>query len=157
MVARLNRERPLPSPSEPRVTDGALQRALSGLYVALKEVVTFLQPYVQPQPWRKAELTSDWADIANSPLVSQMSYRKDPLGRVHLRGVAKQTGAPGSSVIFQLPEGYRPPKQPSFVVDSNLGAAFVGIYVDGRVEYQGVGGTPSTYLSLDGISFDTEE
>lgn len=136
------------------MADSGLQRVLSELFVVLREAVKFLQPFVQPQPWQRAELTADWSLLAAYPQGEVPGFRKDPLGRVHLRGRCVYTGASGLP-IFWLPSGHRPPRELTFVVESNAGAASVSVASSGSVDYFG-GGTPATYLSLDGISFDTE-
>jgi hypothetical protein len=38
----------------------------------------------------------------------KVRYYKDYLGIVHLEGVPETTGTPGSSLLFNLPAGYRP-------------------------------------------------
>lgn len=83
-----------------------------------------------------------------------VAFRKDPFGRVHLRGLVKSGTI--TSAIFQLPAGYLPAgtsAQLIFSQEANSASA------DVRVSYAGYV-TPNTgsnvWLSLDGISFDTD-
>ena len=127
---------------------------LEGLFIPLRDVVRFLQPYVQPQPWARVEFTSSWTSEGFGTTAQIVEHRKDPLGRVHLRGVAKRTGA--SNDMFQLPEGERPPRTLLCAMSSNSLFALVQVATSGMVTYVS-GGDPTVWVSLSGLSFDTEE
>jgi len=79
-------------------------------------------------------------------------FRKDPTGRVALKGLI-QSGTINAT-IFTLPAGYRPPKEMLFAPSNNQNST-----TDLRVKPDGTvvlaSGTNS-WLSLDGIEFDTE-
>jgi hypothetical protein len=81
-------------------------------------------------------------------------YWKDPFGMVHIHGTVK-TGV-DSSVVFQLPVGYRPSGNMRFPT-GGTGNANAAILIDssGNVSYtlDGTGVTVITNAALDGISF----
>ena len=80
-------------------------------------------------------------------------FRRDPFGRVHLRGLVKP-GTAGQS-IFTLPAGYRPVAYTLFpsVISPVSATYYVQVYSTGEV-YSVSNAT--TYVSLDGIYFDTD-
>jgi hypothetical protein len=110
---------------------------------------------------------ADWANYG-APY-SPVSYFKDQLGIVHLRGIAKNPnsgfgliggcfyegggGSPG--VLFRLPAGYRPANEEAFTDDNS--DAF------GRIDVQPGGivcslssTAASGFATLDGIAFRAE-
>ncbi len=83
------------------------------------------------------------------------SYRKDSAEMIHLSGGVKD-GTPGAtSVIFELPAGYRPNATLRFVVssDSTTSPAHVEVNLNGQVII--IAGS-TTLTSLDGIVFRGE-
>jgi hypothetical protein len=61
---------------------------------------------LRTQPaWINASLSSGWTNFGGSVPVS---YFRDRLGFVHLRGMAVPGTVGGSGILCQLPEGYRP-------------------------------------------------
>jgi hypothetical protein len=88
-----------------------------------------------------------------------VAFYKDPLGVVHLKGVAKCDftdclAAPSSEAfIFTLPPGYRPAKQEVFPSLTNVGGglARVDITSAGHVVLR----SPNlvTWVTLDGLTF----
>lgn len=56
--------------------------------------------------WIEPTLLSNWTNFG--PGTDPVSYMKDSLGFVHLRGVMKNGSIGPSSPAFYLPEGYRP-------------------------------------------------
>ena len=155
-MARTNRNQPLPQAAQPRVTDSNVQRAFDLLFVPLREVVRFLQPYVQQEKWTNVSFLNSWTNFSTSYGTAQ--YRKDPLGRVHLRGLVKRTVAGyAGQPIFILPTGHRPAKNLLFVAVGNNRFARVDVQPSGVVEVAlGDSATPESFLSLDGISFEAE-
>jgi hypothetical protein len=96
-----------------------------------------------------------WLDL--SPNVNNpVSFTRDPLGLVHLHGVATKCGTPGSGdTIFTLPSGSRPSKLEHFgtVAADAFGAAVVDpnghvTVAAGNVDHGGGG-----WISLDGLTF----
>jgi hypothetical protein len=82
-------------------------------------------------------------------------FRKDPFGKVMLRGAVK--GGANATVVFTLPVGYRPPKDLGIALSTNNGAStgLCSIQANGDVWISG-GVTATTTSWLDGIEFDTE-
>lgn len=152
-MPRQNRNTPLPEAAHARVGDPLVQRAIDAIATSLIAVIKYLQPFVQQEKWKPLNYVSasNWADYAD-PALQVAQYRKTPLGRVELRGiVARSAGV--VVTIAVLPVGYRPAKRKLFPVVGSAGAGLISIYASGVVEYTS-GGT--TYLSLEGVTFDTE-
>lgn len=83
-----------------------------------------------------------------------VGFRKDPLGKVQLRGLVK-TGASGT-VAFTLPVGYRPPASMVFTCwASGSVLATVQINVDGTLGISGPAAV-TTSTALDTVEFDTD-
>lgn len=91
-----------------------------------------------------------------------VQFRKDPTGKVRLRGLAK--GASGTP-IFALPVGYRPPASPAAPADSawicqagTTGVATVSVApTTGNVlATNGTGGAVASWVYLDAVEFDTD-
>jgi hypothetical protein len=111
--------------------------------------------------WHAATFSSsgDWSD-RGSPY-NPVSFMRDQLGFVHLRGVAKNTqpgtlsggcGTLSPGVIFQLPPGYRPANQEAFANDNTDGFGRLDVTPDGFVCAST--DTPgSGFATLDGITF----
>jgi hypothetical protein len=83
----------------------------------------------------------------------RVGFYRDPYGRVHLQGTFENCGASGATVVFTLPQGYRP-SNTLWEEAGNPGSttpSSVGISADGAVTPLDVlhGGT----ATLDGISF----
>lgn len=152
-MTRLDRNRPLTEPSAPRVEDPLLQRVLTSLFTPLREVVQFLQPFVQSEKWKPLPPYDTTVDFGSGFQVAQ--YRKDPLGLVRVRGEITTSGAHGADhTIALLPPGYRPPSTTVFVVGDSSGstAGLIEIHPDGRIDH--IAGA-HTQISLN-LSFDTE-
>lgn len=154
MAPRNSRAQPfLSEVPRPSVANETLSRALAPLITSLGEAVKFLDPYVRQEAWRDVEWGAGWGDYAVSTDYQTTKFRKDPLGRVWLRGLVARTVGVGTT-IFNLPRNYRPAKRKIFPVFGNAGVGRVDVYPNGVVEYSS-GGT--TFLTLEGISFDTAE
>lgn len=152
MVSRLNRNSPLPTQVGGQVQDNALQRVLDTIITPLQAVLEFLQPYVQPDPWHKPSFGTGWQDYTGGAGYQTSAYKKDSLGRVHLRGLVERASG-ALTVIMTLPVGYRPASGKIFATTGSGGVARVNVTAGGVVEYSSGG---VTFLSLEGISFDTE-
>lgn len=111
--------------------------------------------------------SEDWVEIgeSNNPAFQNSwvnfgdphdtaAYYKDNWGIVHLKGVVKDGTATAGTVIFTLPEEYRPYKTLVFVAISNSAIAEINVQNDGDVTIQ-VGANND--LSLDGIQFRAEQ
>lgn len=93
--------------------------------------------------------TNAWANYTGIP--NPVQFRKDPLGKVHIRGAA-QAGT-NSSAIFTLPIGYRPTSTQFFPVLGAGGAA--GNYVYVQADGQVIGVRTGTEIHLGDIEIDT--
>lgn len=138
-------------------TSNALGGALA---LGNMRVVLYTLDVTMPPRWTTPSLGSGWATF--SILYNDAGYWKDADGRVYLRG-GLAGGTYGSTPIFTLPEGYRPEE---YVV---LPAAQSSVFAPaGQVEIRTNGdviaaaitsvqsGT-STFLSLEGLSFDASD
>jgi len=85
-------------------------------------------------------------------------FWKDGVGMAHIEGLVHRGVSPltTATVIFVLPEGYRPELALIFAAEAVGAHARVDVYPDGNVWMSagapGAGGTGS-YLSLSGITF----
>lgn len=157
MVAVAGRnDRVAPFVSEvPRVSvsDSAVQRGFNHVITTLAQLVKFLDPFVRPVGWEKPTWGAGWQDYTVAlDTYQNAAFKKDPLGRVHLRGLVERASGVGTTIML-LPAGHRPAKQKIFVVLGSGGVGRVDIQEDGAVVYVSGG---VTFLSLEGISFDTE-
>lgn len=155
-MGRLNRDSPLPDAARPRVEDPLIQRAFDTLATPLIEVIKFLTPFRQPEPWKDLTLYSDWARTSAS--LEGPQYVKDPIGRVSLRGWARTT-AGTSSTVAVLPIGYRPRNRLSFACACISGASNVfcrvDVYPDGIVSFASPAVGANSEVSLSNVQFDT--
>lgn len=97
---------------------------------------------------------ANWSDFDATN--QAVAYRRNALGVIELRGLAKKAAAIGyPDTIFTLPAGYRPAKQEIFASVGNAGAgdafASIGITSAGVVALRAGGG--ATWVSLAGIAF----
>lgn len=97
-------------------------------------------------------LQNGWVNF-NEAYYESASYWKDKCGVVHLSGMIKGGTISAGTLLFVLPEGYRPRKQEAFATVSNNQFARVDVQSNGSVFLQ-YGGN-ATWLSLSGITFKT--
>lgn len=99
------------------------------------------------------------AGCSNTPPEQALQFRKDPLGKVQLRGYV--TGPPGGGGVFTLPVAYRPPAAVRFAiatVQSNVPVVSWGyVTVAGLVVVAAVSGfaTPTVW-DMAAVEFDTD-
>ena len=79
------------------------------------------------------------------------SYWKDKCNVVHLGGLVKSGTIVDGTVIFTLPEGYRPRASEKFITVSLNATCVVDIYASGNVTIRA--GANAGWLSLSGICF----
>ena len=100
----------------------------------------------------------DWTEVTTfsngflnvGGLEETAGFYKDPFNVVHLKGRV-DTGT-ANTIMFTLPEGYRPPKRIQLPgLYSGIAFMQINIEVNGDVLTQGAGGTGST--NIQGISF----
>ena len=77
-------------------------------------------------PWLPATYINGWSDVG-APWETA-AYLKDPLGFVHLKGLA--TGGANGTVAFVLPAGYRPGASGVYGALDSGGASVGGTVVD---------------------------
>lgn len=117
-------------------------------------------PYI-PGTWYEVgsgapvpDFDGSWGNSAVTPAAYPVSYMKDLMNVVHIRGEAAWSGGSTAGVIFTLPAGCRPSQRASFIAWGHAGTADVPVsiqvFADGTIYIY----TDSlTLLSLDGISF----
>nr|DAM95948.1 MAG TPA: protein of unknown function DUF859 [Caudoviricetes sp.] len=116
-----------------------------------KEVTTRddLQKYTQGTPWQNLTLQNGWV---HHPEYEKVQCSKTFDGVVYIRGTCKGGKTTRESIIFTLPENFRPPTALfKTVLNSNYGPAVVGIYPGGTVVVKG--NVDATWLNFDNISF----
>ena len=97
-------------------------------------------------------LLSGWVNYGDG--LAAAGYCKGPDNRVHLQGLIKSGTVADGTVIFTLPQGFRPKQTQMFIVFiSNGGYGRVDVNVNGNVVAKIVN---ATYTSLSGISFLAE-
>ncbi|WP_438263112.1 DUF859 family phage minor structural protein [Streptococcus oralis] len=116
-----------------------------------KEVSTRddIQKYTQGTPWQNLTLQNGWV---HHPEYEKVQCSKTFDGVVYIRGTCKGGKTTRESIIFTLPENFRPPTALfKTVLNSNYGPAVVGIYPGGTVVVKG--NVDATWLNFDNISF----
>ena len=111
------------------------------------------------EAWTAVAYGTGWADYSVGYL--GVSYMKDSLGFIHIRGMAKKTSGT-ADLVFTLPAGYRPANRLIFSVQYYDASV---TYVHGRADVQTDGKVtieyPSTpavgdWVSFGAINFDTQ-
>ncbi|ORO56499.1 hypothetical protein B7720_02460 [Streptococcus oralis subsp. oralis] len=116
-----------------------------------KEVTTRddIQKYTQGTPWQNLTLQNGWV---HHPEYEKVQCSKTFDGVVYIRGTCKGGKITRESIIFTLPENFRPSTALfKTVLNSNYGPAVVGIYPGGTVVVKG--NVDTTWLNFDNISF----
>lgn len=116
-----------------------------------KEVTTRddIQKYTQGTPWQNLTLQNGWV---HHPEYEKVQCSKTFDGVVYIRGTCKGGKITRESIIFTLPENFRPPTALfKTVLNSNYGPAVVGIYPGGTVVVKG--DVDATWLNFDNVSF----
>jgi hypothetical protein len=123
--------------------------------IGIKEIAD-----IQPA-WEDAsgDLVNSWANAGGGH--TPVGYYMAAGGIVHLRGLVSGGTSTDGTEIFTLATGWRPAYTWHFVVYCENGSgnrlpAVIAVNPDGTVRVYNLTGTIyNTYLSLDGISFDT--
>ena len=106
------------------------------------------------EPWTPLSFGVGWANYVG--VYGDVSYRKEQLGVVHLRGFATRTaGLPeADSVIGTLPPAtHAPPTRTIFQANGGAADARVDILPNGQILWMNGVTAETDYTSLDGISF----
>lgn len=116
-----------------------------------KEVATKddIQKYTQGTPWQNLTLQNGWQ---HHPEYEKVQCSKTFDGIVFLKGTCKGGKTTRESIIFTLPENFRPSTALfKTVLNSDYGPAVVGIYPGGTVVAKG--NIDATWLNFDNVSF----
>ena len=114
---------------------------------------------IAQEAWTAVSYGAGWADY--SVIYLGVSYMKDSLGFIHIRGMAKKTSGT-ADLVFTLPAGYRPANRLIFSVQYYDASV---TYVHGRADVQTNSKVtieyPSTpavgdWVSFGAINFDTQ-
>ena len=99
--------------------------------------------------WKMANLTEGWKHYSN---FGNVQYSKTSDGMVFIRGTCKDGNTKPESVIFNLPEGYRP-RDGIFKtgLNNSYGLAIIAVYPSGNVVVKG--NVDSKWLNLDNVTF----
>lgn len=130
-------------------TKGVAFDAATGYFVAAN-----FNPNYAVEGWTDVTFQNGWTNFGGD--YNNVQYRKDPLGFVHLRGIAKAGTLTDATVMFELPSGYRPPKKAQFHPYGTASAVIeVGHDADaGKVRVANVSTLPAgSALALDGFQF----
>lgn len=104
--------------------------------------------------WTNATLLNSW--VSYGAPYATAGYYKDSNGFVHLRGLIKSGTTSATTVILNLPAGYRPAFSVAISTFSNNGSTALPTGIDitasGSVQIGG-SGAGNNYLALDGITF----
>lgn len=99
--------------------------------------------------WTDAALTSGWRNTIDYGAVQ---FSKSVDGTVYFRGTARGGNTTQETVIFTLPEGYRPGKQLYLsALNNSYGVAIISIRPNGDVVVKS--NVDSQWLNFDNISF----
>jgi hypothetical protein len=142
-----------------KIADGAVtagkiaDSAVSGANIAPGAVG--MQQLAAPEPWNTATLLNGW-EAYPAPFAPP-GFCRDITGVVRLRGRVRNGRA--NSKIFVLPEGFRPTHHLLFPSMTRWDAP-EGVVCQVEVNAAGevaLGGSYADYVSLDGISFRTDQ
>ena len=116
-----------------------------------KEVTTRddIQKYTQGTPWQNLTLQNGWQ---HHPEYEKVQFSKTFDGIVYLKGTCKGGKTTRESIIFTLPENFRPSTTLfKTALNNDYGPAVVGIYPSGNVVVKG--NIDEKWLNLDNVSF----
>ena len=112
-----------------------------------KEIAT--KDDIQNPPWQNAVLQNGWN---HHPEYEKVQFSKTFDGIVYLKGTCKGGKTTRESIIFTLPENFRPSTTLfKTALNNDYGPAVVGIYPGGNVVVKG--NVDATWLNFDNVSF----
>ena len=112
-------------------------------YVALSKTES------NPTPWQNANLQNGWSHHRD---YGNVQFSKTFDGIVYLKGTCKGGKTTRESIIFTLPENFRPSTTLfKTALNNDYGPAVVGIYPSGNVVVKG--NIDEKWLNLDNVSF----
>lgn len=108
-----------------------------------------MQKYTQGTPWQNANLQNGWSHHRD---YGNVQFSKTFDGIVYLKGTCKGGKTTRESIIFTLPENFRPSTTLfKTALNNDYGPAVVGIYPGGNVVVKG--NVDEKWLNLDNVSF----
>lgn len=130
---------------------GAIRAKVNGTwkpwkYLATKDDVSRM---LASTNWQNANLQNGWV---HHPEYEKVQFSKNFDGIVYLRGTCKGGKTTRESIIFTLPENFRPSTiLYKTALNNDYGPAVVGIYPGGNVVVKG--NVDATWLNFDNVSF----
>ena len=108
-----------------------------------------MQKYTQGTPWQNANLQNGWSHHRD---YGNVQFSKTFDGIVYLKGTCKGGKTTRESIIFTLPENFRPSTTLfKTALNNDYGLAVIGIYPSGNVVVKG--NVDEKWLNLDNVSF----
>lgn len=108
-----------------------------------------MQKYTQGTPWQNANLQNGWSHHSD---YGNVQFSKTFDGIVYLKGTCKGGKTTRESIIFTLPENFRPSTALfKTALNNDYGSAVIGIYPSGNVVVKG--NVDATWLNFDNVSF----
>lgn len=108
-----------------------------------------MQKYTQGTPWQNANLQNGWSHHRD---YGNVQFSKTFDGIVYLKGTCKGGKTTRESIIFTLPENFRPSTVLyKTALNNDYGSAVIGIYPSGDVAVKR--NVDATWLNFDNISF----
>lgn len=112
-------------------------------YVALSKTES------NPTPWQNANLQNGWG---HHPEYEKVQFSKTFDGIVYLKGTCRNGTTNRETLLFNLPEGFRPTTSLfKSVLNNDFNHAVIGIYPSGNVVVKH--NVDSKWLNLDNVSF----
>ena len=112
-------------------------------YVALSKTES------NPTPWQNANLQNGWSHHRD---YGNVQFSKTFDGIIYLKGTCKGGKTAHESIIFTLPENFRPSTTLfKTALNNDYGSAVIGIYPSGNVVVKG--NVDATWLNFDNVSF----
>lgn len=130
---------------------GAIRAKVNGTwkpwkYLATKDDVSRM---LASTNWQNANLQNGWV---HHPEYEKVQFSKTFDGIVYLKGTCKGGKTTRESIIFTLPENFRPSTTLfKTALNNDYGPAVVGIYPGGNVVVKG--NVDATWLNFDNVSF----
>lgn len=113
------------------------------------DYVALLKSESNPTAWQNANLQNGWSHHRD---YGNVQFSKTFDGIVYLKGTCKGGKTTRESIIFTLPENFRPSTTLFKVaLNNDYGSAILGIYPSGNVVVKG--NVDATWLNLDNVSF----
>ena len=113
------------------------------------DYVALLKSESDPTPWQNANLQNGWSHHRD---YGNVQFSKTFDGIVYLKGTCKGGKTTRESIIFTLPENFRPSTTLfKTALNNDYGPAVVGIYPSGNVVVKG--NVDATWLNFDNVSF----